>query len=328
LIFAIRDGDDKEDGDPGVRDKRLLIVEGEFGSPLRAMQRQGNTLSTVIRVAWDGKTLEPLTKTSFIRASDPHIGIVGHITEQELKSLLGQVDIFNGFANRFLWWCVRRSKPIPLATGMDEVDVIRFGDEYAQRLQRAQQLGEVKFSPEARALYEHIYPDLTADQEGVYGIVVARAEAQVIRIALTFAVIGASPVITADHLEAAMAVWDYCDASAKYLYWKASANPLENRILDALVAGPLDQAGLHKVLGGHTLAAAINTALQNLQGRGRIDGWEEKTGGRPKMIWALRAGFDTANEASKEKKGTAGDLSSDNSLRSQDEDPQEGTCRS
>ena len=37
--------------DPGVTDKRLLLDEREFYSALAVMQRQGNTLSTVIRDA-------------------------------------------------------------------------------------------------------------------------------------------------------------------------------------------------------------------------------------------------------------------------------------
>lgn len=89
LIHAIRDGDGKADA--GVADKRLLIVEGELADPLRAMQRNGNTLSTVLRATWDGRTLEPLTKANVIKVSNPHVGIVGHITIAEMKELLGRV---------------------------------------------------------------------------------------------------------------------------------------------------------------------------------------------------------------------------------------------
>ena len=89
LIHAIRDGDGKADA--GVADKRLLIVEGELAAPLRAMQRNGNTLSTVLRATWDGRTLEPLTKANVIKVSNPHVGIVGHITIAEMKELLGRV---------------------------------------------------------------------------------------------------------------------------------------------------------------------------------------------------------------------------------------------
>ena len=40
--------------DPGVEDKRLLVVESEFAQPFRAMQREGNTLGIALRCAWDG----------------------------------------------------------------------------------------------------------------------------------------------------------------------------------------------------------------------------------------------------------------------------------
>ena len=56
LIHAVRDrrvGEDAEGNpkvlDPGVEDKRLMVVEGEFAGPLRTMTREGNTLSVVIR---------------------------------------------------------------------------------------------------------------------------------------------------------------------------------------------------------------------------------------------------------------------------------------
>src|SRR5262249_55134185 len=69
LISAIRDPDTDTAGetgknkpDPGVADKRLLVVESEYASVLRVIAREGNTLSAVIRQAWDTGTLRTLTK--------------------------------------------------------------------------------------------------------------------------------------------------------------------------------------------------------------------------------------------------------------------------
>jgi hypothetical protein len=39
--------------DHGIEDKRLIVVEPEFSAPLRVSERDGNTLSPVIRQAWD-----------------------------------------------------------------------------------------------------------------------------------------------------------------------------------------------------------------------------------------------------------------------------------
>jgi len=48
----------------GINDKRLLVMEGEFANALKVMQREGNTLSPVIRSAWDSGNLRSLTKNS------------------------------------------------------------------------------------------------------------------------------------------------------------------------------------------------------------------------------------------------------------------------
>jgi hypothetical protein len=76
--------------DPGVTDKRLMVVEQEFASALSVAEREGNTLSQNIRRAWDGNTLESLTKQSPLRATDPHISIIGHITFDELRARLSR----------------------------------------------------------------------------------------------------------------------------------------------------------------------------------------------------------------------------------------------
>jgi hypothetical protein len=49
--------------DEGAKEKRGFIVEPEFARVLRAMSREGNTLSSVIRQAWDSDRLRVMTKT-------------------------------------------------------------------------------------------------------------------------------------------------------------------------------------------------------------------------------------------------------------------------
>lgn len=48
--------------DPGVLDKRLLVLESEFAAVLKVLHREGNTLSDVIRAAWDTGNLRIMTK--------------------------------------------------------------------------------------------------------------------------------------------------------------------------------------------------------------------------------------------------------------------------
>lgn len=308
LIFQISDGelDENGEGDPGTDDKRLLVVEGEFGAALRSLKRESNTLSAILRSAWDGRTIQPLTKSSRVTATDPHIGVVAHITEIELKSLLSNVEIFNGFANRFLWVCARRSRLLPLAAGMKDELIELYGSILADHVATSREFGRIEFSAEARRRYQDLYTtELSVDEAGVYGTVVQRAEVQVVRLALTYALLDVSQVIEVRHLGAALAVWRYCNASAKRIFDGAGQNPLEHRVIQALMHGPLATRELHQALGGHVESGALRDALRTLEGKGNLDSASTRTSGRPRITWSLRSGFEGANKASKDEQRDA-----------------------
>jgi hypothetical protein len=110
--------------DPGVEDHRLLLDEREFYQALTVMKREGNTLSRVIRDAWDRGTLQTITKNSPACASDAHVSIVGHITEDELRQNLDHTSMMNGVANRFVFALVRRAKLLPHG-GSELVDAMK-----------------------------------------------------------------------------------------------------------------------------------------------------------------------------------------------------------
>jgi len=84
--------------DPGVPDKRLLIVEEEFARLLTVSARTGNTLSSTLRYAWDAKQrLKNESKLSPEYATDAHISLIGHITLMELLECLPQWKIRTAF---------------------------------------------------------------------------------------------------------------------------------------------------------------------------------------------------------------------------------------
>jgi hypothetical protein len=105
--------------DEGVEDKRLLVVEEEFGSVLKMCQREGNVLSNIVRQAWDGANLQTMTRNP-LRATDPHISIVGHTTRDDLLKYLTETEHANGFGNRFLWCSVKRSRLLPNGGALNE----------------------------------------------------------------------------------------------------------------------------------------------------------------------------------------------------------------
>jgi hypothetical protein len=290
LIEAIRDkrGDDDADG---TDDKRLLVVEGELGAALRACQRQGNTLSTLLRVAWDGWTLAPLTKRDKIVATDPHVCIVAHITRHELAELLTAADVWNGFANRFLWTVVRRRAEVPFPKAMTDADVQHIGKELARVIGYAHSREganrELVMSNSAAAHWGAVYSELTQEHTGILGAVTSRAEAQTLRLAMTYALFAGADRIEIDHLEAALAFWRYSFDSAGYLFGGAELDPVAQTILQALATARKTQTEIRDLFGRHLPAERLAQVLTDLQERGRITCTEEETGGRPRKVWSL-----------------------------------------
>ena len=293
IIYRLRDASEETDDDgrpidKGGADKRLIVVEGELGGVFKVMQRDGSIVSTVLRVAWDGGVIEPLTKTSRIRASNPHLCIVGHITADELTELLTTVDLRNGLANRFLWVMARRTRLISRPKAMPDEAVAALAGKIGAALNRATP-GQVAWSASALGLWDDLYPELTGEREGAWGYATGRAEAQVPRLALIYALLDSRLIIEPDHLKAAYAVWSYCDASARYLFAESATDPIGNRILDALRAagGTMSQTALHAAFGRNLPAERLSAALTVLQEHGRITSETRKTSGRPGVVWKL-----------------------------------------
>jgi hypothetical protein len=305
LIWVVRDpiegieaAKDKDGGagyravvkDPGVEDKRLLVNESEFAQALRGLRREGNTLSPIIRQAWDEGDMKALTKNSPAQATDAHVSILGHITRPELTKYLDDTDIFNGFANRFLWAVVRRSKLLP--DGGAEVDLSPVKLALAKSVTTAKQIAALSRSPDARSLWHSVYPELTAERPGLYGAVTGRGEAQVLRLSMLYALLDGTPTIGVPHLQAALAVWRYCDASARLIFRRdneETSDPLERSLLAVIRQQPgVNRKGLHKSLGGHVAAGQMVQALARLRDKGLVRMETLSTGGRPGECWFPR----------------------------------------
>jgi Protein of unknown function (DUF3987) len=202
--------------DPGVTDKRLMIVEPEFAGALAVMERHGNTLSPVLRKAWDGDRLATLTRGSSLVATGAHISVIGHITETELRARLTRTDAANGFANRFLFPLVRRSKELPFGGNLTDSEIRHIGDGLQEALTKLRtDVPRITMADDAKAVWARIYSDLSSDKPGMFGAVTARAEAQTVRLAMMYALLDGAVQIDSNHLNAGLAVWKYCEASAR-----------------------------------------------------------------------------------------------------------------
>ena len=234
-------------------DKRLFVVEEEFAAVLRHFERQGNTLSTTLRVAWDGRDLGTMTKSNRDRATAPHICMVGHITSHELDALLTSTDIWNGVANRFLWAAVRRNKLVPFAQPMPDDEVVAIAKELARVIEYAHSRSaadaELTMSNSARDHWAACYPEFTQDHPGILGAVTSRAEAQALRLAMDYAQYDGAERIELQHLEAALTFWRYSFDSAAYIFEGAELDPVAQQIMEALATGPKTQNEIVDLFG-------------------------------------------------------------------------------
>jgi hypothetical protein len=282
---------EREVVDEGVRDKRLLAYEAELAGPLKVMRREGNNLSPVIRQAWDGGRLRTLTKNNPMKATDAHISVIGHVTKTELLRHLTETEAANGFANRFLWLLVRRSKLLPRGGEWFKVDKAPLVRRLSSALEFGRGPVEVTLTEGAWTDWEEVYGPLSEGKAGMFGAVTGRSEAQARRLAALYAVLDESHEIGRRHLEAALALWDYAEDSARHIFGDATGDPEADAILDALrVAGSagLTRTGIRDLFQRNKSAERINQALSLLLRMGKARWTSQETGGRPTERWFVR----------------------------------------
>jgi hypothetical protein len=287
LIDRVRDLNAEDENEDGPRDKRVLIMESELAGPLKVIERQGNTLSPVVRAAWDGTTLSTLTRNNRARATDTHISLIGHITIEELRRRLDATEAANGFGNRFLWVVVRRSKLLPEGGTPPQHELNQLAGRLRRALDHSRSLGQVNRDDNARRLWHEVYPSLTTGHGGLAGTLTSRAEAQVTRLSLTYALLDEADAIGEQHLRAALALWDYSLRSVLHIFGDSTGNPHADTILRALRANPqgLTRTEIRDLFGRHLTAARLDQALAELLEQQRAHFTKETTGGRPIERW-------------------------------------------
>lgn len=290
-ITKIKDGHE-ETIDAGVIDKRLIVFASEFASILSVMTREGNTLSMTIRDLWDrGDTRSP-TKHNNTRTTGALVSIVGHITRDELVKHLQETEMASGFANRFLFACVKRSKLLPDGGSLPDAALDQIAEQVSAAISAAKQTERVSFTDDGRERWHEIYETLSADRPGLLGALTARAEAQTIRLALLFALLDHGNLITVEHLNAALAVWNYCQASVRYLFGDKLGNGVADAILRELRQAPdgLSRTAISTgIFSRNVPSGRIETALELLERYGLAYAQPgEATGGRPTVLWRAR----------------------------------------
>jgi hypothetical protein len=287
-----RDGEIKETIVPAAMDKRCLLRLDELAICFKLQRTESSTLGETLLTAWGGEPLEVPNRTdNSLIATGYTIGVMGDTQPGTVRKLLESGKGFeghNGWLNRFLWAAVRSDKDLPSGGNLEVLEP--YLKPLAEALDYAKTAGEVKRDASAEGLWNSVYGDLKRSGDSV--TYTDRARPYVVRLSLLFALIDKSNIIKLEHLQAAIAMWDYCKSSAKIVFAgansKALPDPLWLKVLNVITLSPgITRKGMYEDFHGRLKADELAEALTYLQtgGLAHAVGFKPKGGGRPGECW-------------------------------------------
>lgn len=279
-MFAVSDDDEPEDENtrpaPGrlpPGDLRLFVYEVEWGGVMDRMGRVGNSLSAMLRSAWEGGDLSTMNVNARVAPSS-HLAVLAHITPEEFRSKVRASDLAGGTYNRFLPVAVARSKFLPLSTGADQDLVTDLGASLANRVRHGAKLGAIGLTADAAALWHGLYVEFGSehsDDHGPVGQFLSRTAPNCLRVAAIHAALDRKTAIDTDHLTAAAALVRYSIASARAVF---NADPSLARlaawIAEAATAGRTRTEISKEFFGGNKSADEVTRLLDQLTNTGHI----------------------------------------------------------
>jgi hypothetical protein len=276
-----------------ISDKRLFVVQPEFASTLKVMTREGNVLSGIIREAWDSGCLQTMVKRNPLHVEGAHISIVGHITREELRRYLNLTESANGFANRFLWIQSNRSKFLPEGGSLSAGEMEELAELVRPAVKFGSSVGLLKRDEETKKLWADSYRGLSEGKPGMLGAIISRAAPQVLRLSMIYALLDCSLEIKTPHLRAALAVWEFCEKTATWIFGSRMGDSTADEILSLLRthADGMSSNEIMNHFNRHKSSLEIRSALALLQKHGHACVEGCKTAGRQAKIW-MAVGVD------------------------------------
>jgi hypothetical protein len=125
---------------------------------------------------------------------------------------------------------------------------------------------------------------------GFLGKITQRASPYTRRLACLYALLDLSETVRVEHLSAALAVWQYAEDSARYIFGERTGDKWADRIFDALRDAPdsgLTQTEINNHFHGNLQSNTIAQALHLLEESGQVRSERDATGkqGRPVQRW-------------------------------------------
>jgi hypothetical protein len=230
----------------GQPDRRLCVIEDEFGRVLHVAKRAGSTIKDLYKSMWDSGSAEHITAAEQRKVTDATLSFIGHVTPYELRNDTTDGDFLNGYMNRFLLVHSERTQTLLEAQGLPERKLATLRKELYWALQFARDDApfEYEFSKDALELLVEIHQKWTQPiADPIVSAMRSRARPNIKRLAIIYAVSCSHDLIEVADLEAAEAVYQYHFDTTEYLFSQFIGNQNAEKLYQALLA---NAAGLTK----------------------------------------------------------------------------------
>ena len=211
-----------------IRGRSLLIYEEELAVVLRKMRQEGSTLAGFLIQAADAQPILTLrTRKRPLVATSPTIALLSASTSEWLEADTQESDIRGGLVNRILWFYGADKQAVPLPPASAEGPLKAAQDALRAWIPHLPAVRSTagRFTAEATALYGEWYKAWHAKDHlsSLAAAAVGRTHAHAVRLALLYSLLDRQDgVILTPHVEAAIAVAEYCAGVAEHLFLTAS----------------------------------------------------------------------------------------------------------
>jgi hypothetical protein len=207
---------------PGEKDKRLFVHEGELAAIFNLANMRDSQVDVILRDGWDGRRLNNKVKgktqdgvSQSVCCENPQFSISAGTTIPELRSKMPKNADENGFANRFIYCYLTQTKLCP--NGGPPLDWTEEIKELNEIISFAEGIEHVPMSDAAHLMMTRIYLKLANRPDAPINVWIARGPAHIRRLAMIFTLLDKCSKVESHHLQAARAIWEYSEDSARYI---------------------------------------------------------------------------------------------------------------
>jgi hypothetical protein len=138
------------------------------------------------------------------------------------------------------------------------------------------------------AMWHDVYQHLSRERLGILGMVTSRAEAQVSRLAMIYTLLDGTDTIEPVHLQAALALWDYCERSCAWIFGHGTGDRYADQLLMELRrTGGMTNTEIVHFFGRNKSRADIKMILEPLVEAGLVIPGKPAVGGKPAEKWRV-----------------------------------------